>query len=110
MGHYLIVDDNMPKAGGVYTTYIFGQGAIAFAERPPKVPVEAGRDALTNGGQDYIVHRRQFVLHPRGIKWKGTPAKQTPDDAELATTTNWERVYEAKNIKLVAFRHKLNQV
>jgi hypothetical protein len=110
MGHYLIVDDNLPKASDVYTTYLFGRGAIAFAERAPKVPVETGRDPLTNGGQDYIVNRRQFVLHPRGIKWIGTPSGPTPSNAELATTTNWTRVYEPKNIKIVAFKHKLNQV
>lgn len=110
-GHYLIVDDGLPKsdtgADLTYTSYLFGNGAIGFAERPPKVPVETGRDPLTNGGQDYVVHRRQIVLHPRGVKWKGTPAKATPSNAELATTTNWERVYEVKNIKIVAFTHKL---
>jgi hypothetical protein len=109
MGHYLIVDDGLPKSGGTYTSYLFGNGAIAFAERAPKYPVEAGRDPLTNGGQDYIVHRRQFVLHPRGIKWIGNAVGPTPTNAELATTTNWTRVYEPKNVKIVRFVHKLNQ-
>lgn len=108
MGHLLIVDDSMPKsAEGVYDTYIFGNGCIGFAQAAPKNPVEFGRDPLINGGQDYVVHRRFFVMHPRGIKWKGTPAKATPDDSELSTHTNWERVYENKNIKIVKFRHKL---
>lgn len=109
MGHLLIVDDTMPKNADVYDTYIFGNGAIGFAEASPKNPAEAGRDPLINGGQDYIVHRRLLTMHPRGIKWVGTPVKQTPSDAELATTANWERVYENKNIKIVLFRHKLNQ-
>jgi hypothetical protein len=111
MGHYLLVDDGLPKTGSgadtIYTTYLFGNGAIGFAERPPKVPVETGRDPLTHGGQDYVVHRRQVVLHPRGIKWKGVPSGATPTDAELATTTNWERVWENKNVKIVSFIHKL---
>lgn len=107
MGHLLIVDDSMPKDNGVYDTYIFGNGCIGFAQAAPKNPVEFGRDPLINGGQDYVVHRRFFVMHPRGIKWVGTPAKATPSDTELADKDNWERVYEAKNIKIVRFRHKL---
>jgi hypothetical protein len=111
MGHLLIVDDSMPKdsVNGIYDTYIFGNGAIGFAQASPKNPVEVGRDPLINGGQDYVVNRRFFVMHPRGIKWIGTPAKATPSDSELATGTNWERVYENKNIKIVLFRHKLTQ-
>ena len=110
MGHLLIVDDSMPKNSqtGVYDTYIFGNGAIGYAQASPKNPVEVGRDPLTSGGQDYVVHRRMFVMHPRGIKWVGTPAAQTPNDNELADKNNWTRVYEPKNIKIVLFRHKLN--
>jgi hypothetical protein len=110
MGHYLLVDDNMPKSAGVYTTYIFGNGSIGFAQAPAKNPVEAGREALQGGGLDYIVNRRHVVMHPRGIKWIGTPAGPTPTNTELATNTNWTRVWENKNVKIVKFVHKINQV
>lgn len=110
MGHYLLVDDNMPKSGAVYTTYIFGNGSIGFAQAPAKNPVEAGREALQGGGLDYIVNRRHVVMHPRGIKWIGTPAGPTPTNTELATNTNWTRVWENKNVKIVKFVHKINQV
>lgn len=107
MGKRVIVDDGMPVSSGVYTTYLFGEGAIGYAEGSPKVPVETERNALVGGGEEYLVSRRHFVLHPRGIAWDGTPAKDTPTNAELATAGNWSRVYESKNIRIVRFVHKL---
>jgi hypothetical protein len=107
MGKAVIVDDTMPVSSGTYTSYLFGPGAIGYAEKAPKNPAEAWRDPLKGGGYDVLIMRRRFVMHPRGIKWKGTPAKATPSNAELATGTNWERVYDAKLIRLVAFKHKL---
>lgn len=109
MGHYLLVDDTMPLDTGVYTTYIFGVGAVGYAEAPTKVPVEVGRDPLQGGGTDYVVNRKHFVMHPRGVKWQGTPSGPTPTNAELATGTNWAKVWETKNIKIVQFKHKINQ-
>lgn len=106
MGKRVIVDDSMPVSGGVYTDYFFGAGAIGYSEGTPKVGSEVERNALVGGGQEYLVSRRHFVLHPRGIKWKGNPAADTPTNAELATAGNWQRVFEPKNIRIVAFKHK----
>lgn len=107
MGKSVIVDDGMPVSAGTYTSYIFGPGAIGYAEKAPKNAVEPGRDPLKGGGYDFLVQRRRFVMHPRGIKWTGTPALATPSNAELATAGNWERVYDAKAIRIVKFVHKL---
>jgi hypothetical protein len=111
MSKRVIVDDAMePASGGIYSTYLFGPGAIGWAEGTPKVPSETARNPLINGGQEYLVSRRHFVMHPRGIRWtpaSGTPAKQTPSDAELATPGNWTLVYDQKNIRIVRFVHKL---
>lgn len=112
MGKTVIVDDSLPVSGSgsdrIFTTYLFGPGAIAYGEKSPKVPVEVERQALVGMGQEYIVNRRQWVMHPRGIKWLGgTQAGVTPTNAELATTTNWTRVYDAKIIRIVSFKHKL---
>jgi hypothetical protein len=110
MGKVLIVDDKMPYSEGVYTTFIFGQGAIGYVSASPKVPVEVGREPLKGGGQDYIVQRRFFVMHPRGVRWSpqpGVPARATPTNAELANTANWQRCYDPKNIRIVMFKHKV---
>jgi hypothetical protein len=112
LGKTVIVDDSMPVSGAgvdrIFTTYIFGPGAIGFGEKSPKVPVEVERQALKGMGQEYIVNRRQWVMHPRGIKWLGgTQAGVTPANSELATATNWQRVYDPKIVRIVAFKHKL---
>lgn len=109
MGKRVIVDDGMPVTSGVYTSYIFAEGAIAYAEGMPKVPAEADREPLTNGGSEYLVNRRYFILHPRGIKWdpgSGVPSAQSPSNTELAGS-NWTKVYEAQNIRIVQFKHTL---
>mgnify|MGYP000281957117 CR=1 FL=1 len=45
-GRRVIVDDGCPVADGVYTTYLFGQGAIAFGNGSPVgfVATEVDRD------------------------------------------------------------------
>jgi len=110
MGKRVIVDDGMPVSNGNYTTYLFGAGAIGYGEGQPKVPTATERNELIGGGEEYLVSRRHFLLHPRGVKWvpgSGVPAKDAPSNAELATAGNWARVYEAKNVRIVRFVHRL---
>ena len=106
-GKTLIVDDGMPVSSGVYTSYIFSRGAIAYAEGSPKVPAATDRDELKSGGMEFIVNRKKWIMHPRGIKWQGTPTGPTPSNTELETTGNWTRVYDQKNIRIVQFKHKI---
>lgn len=112
MGKRVIVDDALaPESGGIYTTVLFGDGAIGYSEVTPKRPSEVDRFALKNGGEEFLVTRRHWVLHPRGIKWdpqSGVPTKDTPSNTELADTDNWARVYESKNIRMVRFLHKVS--
>ncbi|MEN3238532.1 coat protein [Methylobacterium ajmalii] len=110
MGKQVIVqDEGFEAVNGVYTSYIFGKGSVAYAEKAPKNPVEPWRDPLKFGGLDYLIQRRQFVLHVRGIKWAPTAATAlaTPSNAELAVAGNWHRVYDHKLIKLVSFKHRI---
>lgn len=90
-----------------YTTYLFARGVIGRGEGTPVdfVSTETDRDSLA--GEDYLIHRRAFVMHPMGIKWVGTSASVTPSNAELADGTNWERVYESKNVGMVAIKHTI---
>lgn len=109
MGKRVIVDDGMPVSNGVYTTALFGEGAIGYAEGTPKVPSEVERNGLVGGGEEYLISRRHFILHPRGIKWDPqamVPVKDTPSNTELADKENWARVYESKNVRIVRFVHR----
>lgn len=106
MGRRVLVDDGVRVvAGGTngnkYWSYLFGQGAIAFAEGGAPVPSETDRDSLA--GEDMLITRTHFILHPRGVAWQeASVAGDTPTFAEAATATNWNRVYERNNVRLAA--------
>lgn len=104
LGKRVIVDDGCPVTSGTssnkYTTYLFGEGAIGRGDGQAPVPVEMDRDSLA--GVDLMIYRRHYILHPRGIAFQNSSVAGTgPTNAELATTANWSRVYEKKNIRLV---------
>ena len=108
LGYRIIVDDGMPVNAGVYNTYLFGAGSFGRGDGVPVsvTPTETDRDSLAS--DDILINRRAMVLHPFGVKWKDTTvAGATPSNAELALGTNWERVYEAKKIRIVLLKHKL---
>lgn len=110
-GRRVIVDDGCPVDSDVYTTYLFGQGAIAFGNGSPVgfVSTEVDRDKKKGSGVDYLINRKTFIMHPRGVKWTNLKREnvETPTKAELMNAINYERVYEQKQIRMVAFRHKL---
>ncbi|KIN80781.1 MULTISPECIES: major capsid protein [Clostridium] len=108
----VIVDDGCPvDVGGVYTTYLFGQGALALGNGNPVgfIPTETDRDKKKGSGVDYLINRKTMILHPRGVKFTNAKVAKTegPSRAELQEKTNWERVYEPKQIRIVAFKHKI---
>lgn len=106
LGKRVIVDDGVPVDSGVYTSYIFGPGAVGFAEDSiGDGDVETDRDILA--GDTVAAMHRRFILHPRGIKWRGTAADAFPTRTELAVGTNWQRVYDVKKIRMIQFKHKI---
>jgi hypothetical protein len=107
MGKEVIVDDTCPVATGgtntMYTTYLFGKGAIGRGNGSAPTPVETDRNSLA--GYDLLIHRRHFILHPRGIAFQSNSiAGQSPTNLELQKSTEWDRVYSKKNIRLVEIR------
>lgn len=106
MGKRVIVNDNVPNTSGVYYTYIFGQGAFGFGQGSAPVPTELDRDSLA--GDDILINRAHFLLHPRGVKWNATSINgSSPTNAEVEIGSNWERVYDQKNVRIVALKHRL---
>jgi hypothetical protein len=102
----VIVDDGHPVAAGVYTSYLFGSGAIGLGNGMAKVPTETDRDSLA--GDDILINRQSFILHPRGVKFNAASvAGSTPSNTECENALNWTRVYENKNIRVVKFVYKL---
>ncbi|MDT8715443.1 coat protein [Clostridium sp. 19966] len=109
----VIVDDGCPvdTTNGIYTTYLFGQGAFALGNGNPVgfVPTETDRDKKKGSGVDYLINRKQYIIHPRGVKFTNADVAKTegPSRTELTAAANWERVYDAKQIRIVAFKHKI---
>ncbi len=111
-GKRVIVDDGCPvETGGKYTTYLFGEGAVALGNGSPVgfVPTEVDRAKRKGSGVDYLINRRTNILHPRGIAFMNANVAKIegPSRTELSDPVNWKPVYESKQIRIVAFKHKL---
>jgi hypothetical protein len=120
-GRRVIVDDGCPVRAGttdgqVYTTFLFGPGAFGMGfDDLNGAPVEGGhgtqgcemqRDALTS--DTFLVNRRRFILHPRGVKFtSASVAGNNPTNGELELAANWTRVWENKNVPVVAVTHNI---
>ena len=113
LGKNVIVDDGMPfdTATGVGVAYLFGEGAIALGNGsdPLIQQTEVVRKGLALAGEDILVNRRIWLMHPRGVKWTEENVAGTfPSLDELEDGDNWERVYEPKAIRIVKFVFKID--
>lgn len=109
LGYDVVIDDSCPVNAGVYTSYLFAKGSISLGSGTPSALTltETDRDSL--GGNDVLVNRRAYVIHPNGMKWIGTATGATPTNAELATGTNWERSSDIKNMGIVQIKAKIGK-
>jgi len=102
-------------SGYVYTSFLFGPGCFGRGNATLNDPVEGGfgtkavewsRAALDSDTN--FINRRRYLLHPRGVKFTSASlAGSSPTNAELETVANWTRVFEAKNIRMVAIDHNV---
>ncbi len=118
-GRRVVVDDNLPTRAGttdgtVYTTYLFGQGAFAKGISPlDGAPLQGGHGTegvemarVPLDSDTVLINRRRYILHPRGVKFtSASVAGDSPTNAELETSSNWVRIWENKNVRLVAITH-----
>ena len=107
MGKTLLVDDGLtvdtttddgaspPNSQPLYDTLCFAPGAFQLGIGSPGVPVEVDRDALSGlgGGEEFIVSRREFVLHPVGFSYQTAAAGNgaSPTNTALALTGAYDR-------------------
>src|SRR6266581_9175044 len=118
-GRRVVVDDSLPTRAGttdgtVYTTYLFGPGAFAKGAAPlDGTPLEGGFGTegvefarVPLDSDSILINRRRYVLHPRGVKFtSASVAGDSPTNLELENQANWVRVWENKNVRLVAITH-----
>src|SRR5512138_1631969 len=120
-GRRVVVDDSLPTRAGttdgtVYTTYLFGQGAFAKGVSPlAGEPLQGGHGTegvelarVPLDSDTVLINRRRYILHPRGVKFtSASVAGDSPTNAELEMSANWLRVWESKNVRLVAITHNI---
>jgi len=107
LGREVIVDDGVPRSSGVFNTWLFGRGALRGGMGSPKVPTEVDRKpaAGNGGGQDILFNRTEWIIHPVGHAYAGTPPNGGPSNASttnnLAHADSWKRVFsERKQIRI----------
>lgn len=111
LGRRVIEDDGVPvvaggTSGNKYTTYLFGPNAIGFGDgsdalddNSGAMALETDRDSLA--GNSILISRRQFIMHPRGVQFSGSPSGASPTKTELENGANWTKAWEDKNIVLL---------
>jgi len=118
-GRSVVVDDNLPTRAGttdgtVYTTYLFGAGAFGKGTaKLDSAPLQGGFGTegvemarVPLDSDTVLINRRRYILHPRGVKFtSASVAGDSPTNAELETSANWVRVWENKNVRIVAVTH-----
>lgn len=95
----VVTGTNSPK----YRNYILGDGAIIMDELLPEMAQEWYREPLkgTGGGVESLISRRHALFHPKGWQFTSSSvAGKSPTWAELASSANWLRVRQRKNIKI----------
>ncbi|WP_417764683.1 major capsid protein [Shewanella chilikensis] len=108
-GKRVIVDDGLVVVQGTnrptYTSILFGAGAVESGEgnMPNTMASELDRkpEAGNGGGETRLFSRRTDIIMPVGFSWIDTTvAGQTATYAELQDATNWDRIWDPKNIPI----------
>lgn len=108
-GKRVIVDDGLVVVQGTnrptYTSILFGAGAVESGEgnMPNTLASELDRkpEAGNGGGETRLFSRRTDIIMPVGFSWTDTTvAGQTATYAELQNATNWNRIWDPRNIPI----------
>ena len=118
-GRRVVVDDTLPTRSGttdglVYSSYLFGPGAFGKGAAPlDSAPLQGGTGTegvetarVPLDSDSILINRRRYILHPRGVRFtSASVAGDSPTNAELENGANWTRVFENKNVRIVAIDH-----
>ncbi|MEG1044778.1 MAG: coat protein [Oscillospiraceae bacterium] len=81
-------------SAGVYSTYVFKKSAIGMGDANAPVPVETDREKLA--GNDFLIMRRHYLLHPYGLSFNASAGTaivgSSPTNAELEAGAKWTKV------------------
>jgi len=103
LGREVIVDDGLPVSGTIYESWVFGAGAIVFAQGSPDKPTEVDNQpgAGNGAGQEILYNRVRWGFHPKGHAYAGATPAGGPSNAVLSAAASWQRVFpERKQIKI----------
>jgi len=107
----VIMDDAVPydNSTKIGSMYMFGAGAMGFVESNEGiVSSEVYRAPLKGLGENALINRKQFVLHPLGIQWNEPTANPiSPTNTQLAAAANWTKKKDKKNVALAEFKFKI---
>jgi hypothetical protein len=108
-GRRVIVDDTLPLTEGTgspahdrFTTYLLGENALAYGEGEAQNPMEINREPKSNGGQEELISRRHYLVHPNGLSYTDTVSGDSPTQTELETAADWSLEFDHKNVPIVA--------
>jgi hypothetical protein len=98
-GLRVIVDSQLPYSGGVYTSYLFGPGAVSEGVQQ-ELRIEAERNILSK--QDVIALDYHYGMHINGVTWDD--AGDNPDNDDLSDSGNWDLKYDPQLIPVVQLK------
>lgn len=101
----IIVDDELTDNAGVYTTYLFTNGAIAYGRGGEEYAVEIGK--IPHMEEEGITVRKNHIFHVRGTKWIGSTSSMITPAIDLILGSNWDTAYPNKQISVVALKHRV---
>lgn len=100
-GLVVVVNDRGTDDGTNYNSFLFGQGSVLTADPKVITPDYTEYDAAKAGGTDILYNNRAFILHPNGLSFDADNiSKETPTDAEFATSANWSLKFNHKNVRM----------
>lgn len=105
LGKPIFMDDSLKTAGNGYLSVFFGSGAFGYGVGTPHTPTELERKASggNGGGAEVLWERKTYIIQPAGFSWKGEDDPNlTPSYTQMATASNWERVFDRKQVPFAA--------